>query len=74
MICGDTRRRRWWVHPVIGGSADPPMEGPKVDKLSTDISITPSTTLGPHVRGGGSADPPFWPDQGRFHPTDLVHD
>ena len=72
MTCGDTRRRRWWVHPVIGGSVDPPMEGPKVDKLSTDISITPSTTLGPHVNGRVDR-PPYWSAQGRFHPTNLVH-
>ena len=73
MTCGDTRRRRWWVYPVIGRSADPPMEGSKVDKHSTDFSINFSSTLGPHVRRGGSADPPYWPAQGRFHPTDLVH-
>src|ERR671927_1018247 len=53
MTCGDTRRRRWWVYPVIGGSADPPMEGSKVDKHSTDFSITHSSNLGPHVKGGG---------------------
>src|SRR5919201_421950 len=27
MTCGDIRRRRWWVHPVIGGVGRPPYGG-----------------------------------------------
>ena len=40
MTCRDTRGRSWWANPVIGGSADPPMVGSKVDLHSTDFSIT----------------------------------
>ena len=56
MTCEDTRRRRWWVHPVIGGSADPLWRDPRWrSTLPTSASLH-STNLGPHVNGG-SADP-----------------
>src|ERR671938_656122 len=60
MTCGDTRRRRWWVHPIIGGSTDPPMEGSKVEKHSTDFSITTLNNPRPTCQwGGGRPTPPI---------------
>ena len=72
MTCGDTRRRRWWVHPILGGFGRPPMEGSKVDKYSTDFSITPLSNPRPTCQWGVSR-PPYWSAQGQIHSIDFMH-